>query len=160
MTGLEWTHKCSKRNSVINIQDFLARNASGRASIALRRSAKAVPACRRWIGKHFFLLLGCPTEKRSKSGCVRAVRGCSAVRLLIWPLISILSSVAEVSCFPLFFLICLMLHQASSMSRPSFADTCVGKWVFLSKKLTAAFTNVLSSTWKLTLHQVLVARKI
>ena len=48
MTGLEWTHKCSKRNSVINIQDFPARNASGRASIALRRSAKSVPACRRW----------------------------------------------------------------------------------------------------------------
>ena len=48
MTELEWTHKCSKRNSVINIQDFPARNASGRASIALRRSAKAVPACRRW----------------------------------------------------------------------------------------------------------------
>ena len=48
MTGLEWTHKCSKRNSVINIQDFPARNASGRASIALRRSAKAAPACRRW----------------------------------------------------------------------------------------------------------------
>ena len=48
MTGLEWTHKCSKRNSIINIQDFPARNASGRASIALRRSAKAVPACRRW----------------------------------------------------------------------------------------------------------------
>ena len=48
MTGLEWTHKCSKRNSVINIQDFPARNASGRASIALRRSAKAVLACRRW----------------------------------------------------------------------------------------------------------------
>ena len=48
MTGLEWTHKCSKRNSVINIQDFPARNASGRASIALRRSAKAVPGCRRW----------------------------------------------------------------------------------------------------------------
>ena len=46
--GLEWTHKCSKRNSVINIRDFPARNASGRASIALRRSAKAVPACRRW----------------------------------------------------------------------------------------------------------------
>ena len=48
MTGLEWTHKCSKRNLVINIQDFPARNASGRASIALRRSTKAVPACRRW----------------------------------------------------------------------------------------------------------------
>ena len=48
MTWLEWTHKCSKRNSVINIQDFPARNASGRASIALRRSAKAVPACWRW----------------------------------------------------------------------------------------------------------------
>ena len=48
MTGLEWTHKCSKRNSVINIHDFPARNASGRASIALRRSANAVPACRRW----------------------------------------------------------------------------------------------------------------
>ena len=44
----EWTHKCSKRNSVMNIQDFPARNASGRASIALRRSAKAVPSCRRW----------------------------------------------------------------------------------------------------------------
>ena len=43
-----WTHKCSKRNSVINIRDFPARNASGRASIALRWSAKAVPACRRW----------------------------------------------------------------------------------------------------------------
>ena len=41
-------HKCSKRNFVINIQDFPARNASGRASIAIRRSAKAVPACRRW----------------------------------------------------------------------------------------------------------------
>ena len=47
MTGLERTHKCSKRNSVINIQDFPARNASDRASIALRRSAKDVPACRR-----------------------------------------------------------------------------------------------------------------
>ena len=48
MTGLELTHKCTKRNSVIKTQNFPARKASGRASIALRRSAKAVPACRRW----------------------------------------------------------------------------------------------------------------
>ena len=37
----------STYNSVINIRDFPARNAY-RASVALRRSAKAVPACRRW----------------------------------------------------------------------------------------------------------------
>ena len=48
MTGLELTHKGSTCNSGIKTQDCPARNVSGRASIALRRSAKAVPACRRW----------------------------------------------------------------------------------------------------------------
>ena len=47
MTGLDLTHKCSTCNSVIKTQDIPATNASNRASIALRRSAKAVPACRR-----------------------------------------------------------------------------------------------------------------
>ena len=48
MTGLELTHKWSTCNSVIKTKDFPSRNASGRASIALRRSAKAVSACQRW----------------------------------------------------------------------------------------------------------------
>ena len=48
MTGLELTHKYSTRNSVKKNQYFPARIASGLASIALRRSAKSVPPCRRW----------------------------------------------------------------------------------------------------------------
>ena len=51
MTELESTHKCNVLDSIIKSHDFQTKSASGRASIALRRPAKAavcgLPVCSR-----------------------------------------------------------------------------------------------------------------